>query len=86
MFIDMTAPQIDKLKEAQQARDMKRVKDIAHSLKGAARSACCNVLGDLAAALQQSCEDKRPTASLISAIETEFDRASQAIRALEPDA
>lgn len=86
MFIDMTAPQIDKLKEAQQARDMKRVKDIAHSLKGAARSACCNVLGDLAAALQQACEDKRPTASLISAIETEFDRASQAIRALEPDA
>ncbi len=85
MFIDMTVPQIEKLKAAQAANDLHKLKELAHSLKGAARSACCNVLGDIAAELQQAAEDQRPAPHLVRKIEEEFVRASAAIRALTPE-
>lgn len=85
MFIDMTAPQIGKLKDAQAAGDLHKLKELAHSLKGAARSACCNVLGDIAAELQQAAEDQRPAPHLVAQIEAEFTRASAAIRDLKPE-
>lgn len=82
MFIEMTAPQIEKLKEAQAAGDLHQLKERAHSLKGAARSACCNVLGDLAAALQQASEDQQPAPHLVTQIAAEFARARAAIENL----
>jgi len=85
MFIDMTAPQIDALKEAQAHNDIRRIREVAHSLKGAARSACCNVLGDIAAELQQAAEDQRPAPHLVTQIEAEFARASDAIKNLKPE-
>ena len=84
-FIDMTAPQIESLKEAQDHDDMHRLKELAHSLKGAARSACCNVLGDIAAELQHASEEKRAAPHLVMQIETEFARACEAIRNLKPE-
>lgn len=85
MFIDMTAPQIEKLKQAQGAGDFHALKELAHSLKGAARSACCNVLGDIAAELQQASEDQRHAPQLVTRIAHEFDRARDAIRTLTPE-
>lgn len=85
MFIDMTVPQIEALKEAQAHNDMHRLRELAHSLKGAARSACCNVLGDIAAELQQASEDKRPAPHLVPQIEAEFERARVAIKNLTPE-
>ncbi len=85
MFIDMTAPQIEALKEAQSNGDLHRLKELAHSLKGAARSACCNVLGDIAAELQQASEDQKPSPQLVTQIEAEFARARAAIQNLKPE-
>jgi HPt (histidine-containing phosphotransfer) domain-containing protein len=85
MFIDMTVPQIEALKEAQNNGDLHRLKELAHSLKGASRSACCNVLGDIAAELQQAAEDQKPAPQLITQIEVEFARAREAIKNLKPE-
>lgn len=85
MFIDMTAPQIGKIKEAQAQGDLRSLKELGHSLKGAARSACCNVLGDLAAELQQASEDQKLVPQVVLQIEAEFARARMAIGALQPE-
>ena len=76
MFVGMTAPDIDALQEAQKNGD---------SLKGSSRSACCNVLGDIAAALQQASEDKRPAPHLVEKIVVEFARVRDAIGKLTPE-
>jgi two-component system, sensor histidine kinase and response regulator len=52
MFIDMSGPQIAEMEAAFAAKDWQKLKGIAHSLKGAARSACCPQLGDVAEAIQ----------------------------------
>ncbi|MCD8571036.1 MAG: response regulator [Alphaproteobacteria bacterium] len=56
MFVEMTAPIIDDLKKAKAAKDFHDLQELAHSLKGGARSACCNVLGEIASKLQQRSE------------------------------
>lgn len=60
MFVDMTAPLIGKIREAHSQKDSRELMEAAHSLKGAARSACCNVLGDLASKLQDGAEEGNP--------------------------
>ncbi|MCM2343915.1 MAG: ATP-binding protein [Alphaproteobacteria bacterium] len=85
LFIEMTAPQIAELTEAQIHLDYNRLKELAHSLKGSSRSACCNVLGDMAAALQTAAEEQRSAPQLIAQIETEFARACIAIKELQPE-
>ena len=82
MFADMTAPLIVKIREAHTHKDLHDIKEAAHSLKGAARSACCNVLGDLAADLQDAAEDGQYGDDLIPQIETEFERVKTEIAAL----
>ena len=52
LFIDMTAPLIEQINHALEDGDGNRLIDLGHSLKGAARSACCNRLGDMAGKLQ----------------------------------
>ena len=50
--------------------------EAAHSLKGGARTACCNVLGDIAAQLQDDApEEKDICGKLVEDIEKEFERA-----------
>lgn len=83
MFIDMTAPLVSKIKEAHENKDNYALKEAAHSLKGAARSACCNVLGDVASELQDKTEDGADTSALIPQIEEEFERARKEIAALQ---
>jgi len=82
MFVDMTAPLIGKIREAHTHKDAHELLEAAHSLKGAARSACCNVLGDLASKLQDAAEDGKLGDDLIPQIEAEFARVQAAVAAL----
>ncbi|HTK85667.1 MAG TPA: response regulator, partial [Patescibacteria group bacterium] len=84
MFVGMTEPLISRLRATLDNGDFNGLKETAHSLKGAARSACCNVLGDVAAALQEDAAAKKPTcARLVATAEREFERATREIHALK---
>lgn len=83
MFVDMTAPLIGKIREAHSQKDSRELMEAAHSLKGAARSACCNVLGDLASKLQDGAEEGKPGDDLIPQIEAEFERVKAEVKALQ---
>ena len=83
MFIDMTAPTIERIRTAQNEKDFHELMETAHSLKGGARSACCCVLGDLAAKLQEAAEKEIPAEKLVKEIEQEFARVTQEIKNLK---
>ncbi len=82
MFIDMTSPLMDRLSKAADANDLHDLKEAAHSLKGAARSACLNALGDVAAYIQDDAEDGRFSPEMIVQAQSEFRRAQLEIAAL----
>jgi len=82
MFIDMTAPLIKKLETAQTENNYNDLTELAHSLKGAARSACANILGDYASQLQDDSEIKQPRPDLIEIIQDEFRRVEKEIKNL----
>jgi len=82
MFCEMTAPLVETLRDAHVAGDVKQVAEIAHSLKGAARSACCNAMGDVAATLQDEADEGAYEGALIEAIEVEFARVQDEVSAL----
>ncbi len=74
LFVDMTASQIKEISKASAACDYAKLHELAHSLKGAARSACCPVLGDLAADLQNAAEKEEPScASLATRVVSAFE-------------
>ncbi len=84
MFVDMTAPQIENLQDMFDEENVKAVTESAHSLKGAARSACCPTLGDLAADLQELSETgKLCTQDDIDQIKSAFDDVCQAVKNLK---
>ena len=84
-FIRMTRPDMEKIAAAFARNDQLRVKEIAHSLKGAARSACCMELGQVAAEIQDLGDKGLPvTPEMMSALEASFARAEEAIAALRP--
>jgi len=83
VFIEMTEPQINKLLTTFEEQNAQNLADEAHSLKGAARSACCMVLGDLADQLQDRAEgDTYPEPDLIKQIQHEFERVKVEVRNL----
>jgi signal transduction histidine kinase/DNA-binding response OmpR family regulator/HPt (histidine-containing phosphotransfer) domain-containing protein len=84
MFVDMTAPLIAHIGEAWSKRDFHDLKEAAHSLKGGARSACCNVLGDIASQLQDDAGEKKPgCGDLVEQIGREFARVRSAVEKLK---
>ena len=83
MFIDMTRPQIDNIKTALGSNDHEALSELGHSLKGAARSACCPVLGDLAAQLQDDAEQKSNVSELSQKIFEEFERVETEIKSFK---
>ncbi len=86
MFIDMTQPYIEKIDRSFKNKDMHTLRENAHSLKGAARSACCPILGDLAEKIQNEAESNEEIKeSLIKDIEKEFLRVEKAIQALSEE-
>lgn len=82
MFVDMTRPQIAKIEEALAAGDTHDLHELGHSLKGAARSACCNVLGDIAARLQNEAEAGQDVSEIVAEITREFKRVEAEIATL----
>lgn len=82
MFADMTEGVIAKIVAAQKAGDHHALSEAAHSLKGAARSACANVLGDLASQLQDDAAVKTDTSALVPRVEMEFNRVKAEIDSL----
>ncbi len=85
MFAEMTVPLIVRLQDAQVHNDSHEVAEAAHSLKGAARSACCNVLGDIAAQIQDDAEEKKDCKKLVEEALREFTRVQDEIKTLKPD-
>lgn len=83
MFIDMTREQIDKIEKALGESDYHDLKELGHSLKGGARSACLNRLGDLAARLQDDAENQKPVETLVAEIRAEFEKAEKEIAELK---
>ena len=83
MFIEMTAPQIEKIEGALKAGDFKDLKELGHSLKGGARSACLPQLGDLAAKLQDDAEVEKDVEILVGQIAEAFRAAEKEIEALK---
>ena len=79
LFIDMTEGNIQKIAEAGERGDVHALAELAHSLKGAARSACLPALGDAAARLQSESEGKKLNPETIQEIRDEFTRAKTEI-------
>ncbi len=84
MFVDMTAPLVEEVIKAYEEDRMSALMETAHSLKGAARSACANVLGDLAADLQTHIEHGGDqVAELSEKIPVEFERVKETVQSLK---
>ncbi|MEM6781544.1 MAG: response regulator [Pseudomonadota bacterium] len=83
MFVDMTAPLIEQLVEADKANDTHALKETAHSLKGAARSACANLLGDICADIQDYAEQGKDIGSLAGDAAQEFERVKQEVSTMK---
>lgn len=84
-FIEMTEPVIGQILEAQEHNDPETLKELGHSLKGSARSACCPVLGDFAASLQDEAGERNETGHIVEKIQAEFERVKDTIPSLQPD-
>jgi two-component system sensor histidine kinase/response regulator len=82
MFIDMTAPLISRIHKAAENDDIHDLHEAAHSLKGAARSACLNRLGEIAAKIQTRAERSESCDDLMPQLEEEFANAREEIQAL----
>jgi len=83
-FINMTRPLLEKIEKSFTAQSRVELREAAHSLKGAARSACCLPLGDLAADLQERADrEKEISLQMIDDIKDEFLRAEEEINNLK---
>lgn len=79
MFVQMSAAQIDEVAQAHAHSDFGKLKNIAHSLKGAARSACCPQLGDIAEILQTQSIGGEVANDTIGQLQTAFKNVEQAV-------
>jgi CheY-like chemotaxis protein len=83
LFIDMTQPLVERIAKAGEQNDVNGLKEAAHSLKGAARSACLNDLGEAAALLQHAAESNAGGyLDLTRKVDAEFIRAKAEIETL----
>ena len=83
MFPGMAEPVVQDIGKAQKAGDFHGLAEAAHSLKGAARSACCPALGDAASKLQDAAEENKTCDNLVETVQKEFERAKTAIENLK---
>lgn len=85
MFTEMTEPLIARIQNAHANDDLRELAEAAHSLKGAARSACCPLLGDLAGRLQSDAEKGVADPAIINQMPVELARVGAAIKELKPE-
>jgi signal transduction histidine kinase/DNA-binding response OmpR family regulator len=84
LFIEMTEPQLEKFKTAIDEKNHKNLYELAHSLKGASRSAGCTVLGNIASQIQENSAHEIDCDYLVNDVYKEFERAKEAIKELKP--
>lgn len=82
LFIDMTQPLLKRIGAAMEHNDLEELREAGHSLKGAARSACLNHLGEAAAQLQSEAENNGQCGPIVTRVMEEFERAREEIAAL----
>ncbi len=85
IFVELTAPLIKAIEEACSENDFHELLELGHSLKGSARSACCNALGDFASDLQDIAEQKGNCTPLVKHIVEEFERVIDDVKILVPE-
>jgi DNA-binding response OmpR family regulator len=81
-FPDMMRPLVSQLQESIEKSDYSRIADIAHSLKGAARSAGADRLSAICEDLQTKAEKNIAAENSIETLLHEFSRVEQAIQGL----
>lgn len=74
IFCKMTQKLVARIRNAFNEQDAHNLEEAAHSLKGAARSACCAVLGNIASDLQEKAKTPKACGDLVADIEAEFKR------------
>jgi CheY-like chemotaxis protein/nitrogen-specific signal transduction histidine kinase len=84
MFIDMTAPLINKINHALKDGDGEKLIELGHSLKGAAHSVCCNRLGGFADNLQNHSGTLDNCSTYVEKINQEFLQIKVDIKRLFP--
>jgi CheY-like chemotaxis protein len=82
MFVEMTEPLISKLGDAAQQQDVLEIREIAHSLKGSARSAGAVKMGDIAYDLQELAENGQFNEALVVQISDSFEHVKAHVNAL----
>jgi CheY-like chemotaxis protein len=82
MFVEMTEPLISKLGDAAQQQDVLEIREIAHSLKGSARSAGAVKMGDIAYDLQELAENGQFNEALVVQINDSFEDVKAHVNAL----
>lgn len=82
MFIQMSEPQVKDIESSYSQRDWVKLKGLAHSLKGAARSACCPQLGDVAEKLQTESANGNVSPDTCAQISAAFQNVKQQFAAL----
>ncbi len=85
MFTEMTQPLIDKINAAHKAGKHQKLSELGHSLKGSARSACCNDLGNSASRLQDDAAEGKNCDELVSNIAKEFEAVKNDIKNLSSE-
>ena len=84
IFLDMSSKTIEKLTDAATHNDTKAVHDLSHSLKGAAYSACCIPLGNIAKQIQDMAhQDKADYNDLIKQIPYEIENIRDDLKKLK---
>jgi len=74
-FVEMTEPLIDTLEKSYKNKDLQQLEEDAHSLKGAAHSACCMALGQAATEIETRLQNKEPVEeNHIHRVQEEFSR------------
>ena len=76
MFVQMTTDHIAQMQKAFVEKDWGRLKALAHSVKGAARSACCLHLGDVAEIVQQQALGETATEDNMRQLQDAFNKTS----------
>ena len=74
---------MQRIDAADKAHDMRELSEASHSLKGAARSACCDPLGEAAAMLQDTVTKRLPHDATLAAVHQIFDEVCREIAALQ---
>jgi len=83
MFIGMTQSVMDQIIEANRDGDLNALAEAAHSLKGAALSACAMILGEIAGEIQDAAEAQKDCSDNVEKLIVEYARVGDEIQSLQ---